>query len=252
MINHARTLLANLPGTATPFDGSALGDEIIDPGYNQLVLPDSINRVRRVLFGGSPDREMLNYRCYQLLRLINETELQTFVTSLDARITYTFDSSPFLDESLFEPVIAQLAGDGKQFVVTGSSLLPPDPRGKLKTVLHVTVGDGPGDVTVPAGTGLVGPISIPGTSSAILVQSPEVGDAWRITWRVRPQLDLGQLLPSLQEIGGEVLISLFNRAAGTEPFLTFRRLFERHYDLPHRLGAAVMALIHKSEEVRLS
>jgi hypothetical protein len=255
MINHARTLLMNIAPDPI-FDQDSLGDEIIAPTYTQLTLPSRIQRVRELLFGSAPDREMLNYRCFQFLRLIHSTDLQQYITDLDERITYSFDADPFLDRDVFTPVSVQVAGDTKQFVITGPPL-PPDERGSLKQILHVGVGSSvPSDVTVTPATGLV-TIPLPNTGglNSAMIQSPADGDLWRVTWRSRPTRDLGELLAALKTIGGETLIDLFNRtnAQGqTEPWITFRNLFEDHYDLPHQLGGALLALIYRSEEVRTS
>jgi hypothetical protein len=86
MINHARTLLLN-KSSANYMPGS-LGEEYIPPGYVAVALPTHINTARKILFGANPDQEFVNFRLYELLSLIHNTELAEFVYALDPRVTY--------------------------------------------------------------------------------------------------------------------------------------------------------------------
>jgi hypothetical protein len=85
MINHARTLLLNIPGTA--YMPGVLGEEYI-PAYTPVKLPAYLQSARKILFGSTPDKVFLNFRAYELLSLIHNTELAEFVYALDPRVTY--------------------------------------------------------------------------------------------------------------------------------------------------------------------
>jgi hypothetical protein len=85
MINHARTLLLNIPGTA--YMPGVLGEEYI-PAYTPVKLPAYLQSARKILFGSAPDKVFLNFRAYELLSLIHNTELAEFVYALDPRVTY--------------------------------------------------------------------------------------------------------------------------------------------------------------------
>jgi hypothetical protein len=85
MINHARTLLLNIPGSA--YMPGVLGEEYI-PSYTPVALPTYLQSARKILFGSKPDKVFLNFRAYELLSLIHSTELAEFVYALDPRVTY--------------------------------------------------------------------------------------------------------------------------------------------------------------------
>lgn len=85
MINHARTLLLNVDSRTYMRD--ALGEEYI-PTYTPIALPTYLAGARKILFGSAPDRVFLNFRAYELLSFIHQTELAEFVYALDPRVTY--------------------------------------------------------------------------------------------------------------------------------------------------------------------
>lgn len=261
MINHARTLLLNV---APPYDPNCLGDEIVDPGFRPVSLPDELLRLRRVLFGSTPDREMLNYRGSQLLQLLNcLPPLQAFVTRFDSRLTYDFarDTATYQDPSLFLPQVQALQGQADQVTVVGEPDAP-DASGRLRHdyLLSVEAGSlvdrqaGLAELLVVT-AGLSQPVRLPGLTREVLIQQPTNGQTWRVTVRDRPRVDLGQLLVLVEQLGGETLNRLFRTTqpvSRQEPWSTFRNLFYQHYDLPHRLGGIVLTLIYRTEEVRLA
>ena len=70
MFNHVRTLLANR--ASDTHDPSLLGEQPI-PSYRPITVPDSVQGIRRLLFGETPDAEMINYRLNQLLPIVHRT-----------------------------------------------------------------------------------------------------------------------------------------------------------------------------------
>jgi hypothetical protein len=85
MINHARTLLLNIPSTR--YQPGTLGEEYI-PQYYPVDLPSYLLLPQRILFGTNPDKVFLNFRAHELLSFIHQTELAEFVYALDPRVTY--------------------------------------------------------------------------------------------------------------------------------------------------------------------
>lgn len=88
MINHARTLLLNLPANpATVDDG--IGEQLIDPDYRPVELPAALQPVHRTLFPVSADRMLRNYQVTRCLMLLHAVpELSEHLRKYDSRITY--------------------------------------------------------------------------------------------------------------------------------------------------------------------
>ncbi len=85
MINHARTLLLNLPGR-TKITGPY--EEYIPADFISVKLPAAYSEIRNILFGKNAPRENRLIRTYELMTLLHGCELEEFVLSLDPRITY--------------------------------------------------------------------------------------------------------------------------------------------------------------------
>jgi hypothetical protein len=64
VLNHFRTLLVNVSA-----NGEDIAEEKIPSNFTPARLPTCVQAVRRVLFGSSPDRAMLNYRTELDVRL---------------------------------------------------------------------------------------------------------------------------------------------------------------------------------------
>jgi hypothetical protein len=86
MINHARTLLLNIPARRTQMQDP--GYEYIPDAFQPVRLNTALHLLRRALFGANPDNYFLNIRARELLGYIHETELAQYVYALDPRITY--------------------------------------------------------------------------------------------------------------------------------------------------------------------
>ena len=261
MINHARTLLLNVSG-GSGFLGT-LGEEIIPADYLSLNLSSALQSVRKVLFGATPDREMFNYRARQLMALLHATDLAEFVTDLDPRITYDLQDDPYFDNNTFVATADQVVGSGDQFSLLGTSVAP-DASGLLKKVWDVTVASSsnatvqlrsPLTSSTEAYTitsGLSDAVPLVGSDLSVMFGAG-VGNKWVVTSRVRPAADLGSIAATLETIGEPVLLGLFgvgSAQGATEPFKTFRNLWNHNNELPYKLGGLLLALIYQTEAIR--
>ena len=271
MINHARTLLMNEP--SLDYFPDTPGEELVPPLYQPVVLPGSLRNVRRLLFGTTPDRYMLNYRCRQLMGLIHSCELAEFVTDLDPRVTYDFTDEPYFDPLLFRATITSLvvpSGATTDVFLFGHQD-PPDRSGLMYQTWNIELIDSdtleirqPGDhasvsqeYTVSGG--LSSRQTIPGTNFVFQFRdsafTPSQGPQFRVESISRPQTSLGSLMASVGLLGDDTLAALFGTttpAGRQEPLLTFRRLYEGHYSVAHRLGAVTLALIYQTEALRVA
>ena len=262
MFNHARTLLLNATGTNNP--GPAyLGEELIPSGYAELPLNSSLQSVRSHIFGADPDRGMLNYRAYQLLSLIENTDLQSFVVGLDNRITYELGSRhDFALNQTWEPEIKQIGGTLDDIITVTGTPARPDYTGRLYYQLEVDI-LGPTTIqinrqTPPAKTenltlslssGLSEGFDLYYTGYRAYVNTINPGASWRVSGYLRPQVDLTEIVKSMESAGDPVLTELFGTKP-IEPWSTFRNLWYDSSDLVYRLGAIALALIYRTDEVR--
>ena len=105
MINHARTLLLNVPRSRMHY--SDYGYEYVPPEFRPAQLTNALYTLRQLLFGASPDNYFLNFRVNELLAYIHATELSEYVYRLDPRVTYW----PRTGKPYFEPA-------GKRVLIT--------------------------------------------------------------------------------------------------------------------------------------
>lgn len=255
MFNHARTLLVNLSGSSGYFPDYP-GDELIPVDYNQLALPTYLDVIRMRLFGANPDRAMLNYRAAQLLQMIAATELQSYITRLDPRITYKAPQDLIL-ETLFQPKIKRTQGTG-QLTLLGSPI-SPDASGQSLYQFQVEIAGG--DVTVQRLTfppttatepvvltgGLSQEIDLPYSGYRFRVDTANPA-RWSIRGFLRPTFSLSEIVQSLRSVGEPHLLQLFG-VANVEPYLTFRNCWDKHPEFAYQLGGLVLALIYRTEEL---
>lgn len=95
MINHVRTLLANVPASSGP---ALPGEEWIDPQFSPLDLrrDPAQQALQVVLFGQQPDRWMVNWRVHQLLVAISLSRLEGDLELLDPRLSLRLPSPDLL------------------------------------------------------------------------------------------------------------------------------------------------------------
>lgn len=116
MINHARTLLLNVPGDS--YSPGIIGEEYIPP-YKPITLSTNLQAARRILLGSSPERAFLNFRAFELLSLIHNTELAEFVYALDPRVTYWPQTTTEFYDAQKKINVTQISGTNTRLHVHG-------------------------------------------------------------------------------------------------------------------------------------
>lgn len=263
MINHARTLLMNVDGQVPGFIDLP-GEEFLPSEYNQLDLPTFLANIRIFIFGSDPDRLMLNYRVRQLLALLHATELVEFLTDLDSRITYDIGASDLLFEGVFRPTVRIIEGTDELFLI--DDLGAPDGLGrtahrwKIRTLTSSTVEvtrqtkpiqDSIQEYTITSGLSSL--IELVGSNLKARFQEG-IGNEWIVEGNARPDAELGSIVSSIKTSGVQNLLQLFNVGnvkGDTEPFKTFRNLWEDHKELAYQFGGLLLALIYQTEDVRI-
>ena len=258
MFNHVRTLLVNRDGA----DGTTvLGDELTPATFKAGKLDGGQQAVRRILFGTDPDQYMLNYRVRQLLSLIHASPLVEFVTALDPRITYRFDTADLFADSYFAPTVFPLSGQAQDLRVIGSAAAP-DISGQMRHSVRLEMLDGDtinvtqsyplrsttNDLGFDNGLSQKLKLGVSGYEFRV-AETAGSGDSWLVEVLNRPQYDLAQLVANLKGVGEPALLSLFGTAR-TEPLQTFKNLWFDNRELPLQLGGLVMALAYSTEARR--
>jgi hypothetical protein len=129
MINHARTLLANLSGVDRPPPGT-YGEEYIPPAYRPRPADQALGLVRRTLLGADPDGLYLNQRLRLLTLACHSTpSVDAYFRSLDPRLTYLPGEDPIAWGQTVQVVPEYpstltlfLAGDARADDLTGISV----------------------------------------------------------------------------------------------------------------------------------
>jgi len=78
------------------------------------------------------------------------------------------------------------------------------------------------------------------------------GETWRVSYKVRPQPDLGLITAELHTMMSPTLRDDLFGDPGTglsEPDLTYYNLFTQHYAMPYQLSGALLALIARTQEL---
>jgi len=262
MFNHARTLLLNVSGSNGP-GADYLGEELIPSEYAALSLNSSLKSVRQHIFGADPDRGMLNYRAYQLLSMIEKTDLQEFVVELDNRITYEFgNENSFVLQPTWEPKIEQISGTLDDIITVAGTPARPDYTGRLyyqfevsvlgTTTIQINRQTPPTkseNLTLSLSSGLSEGFDLYYTGYKAFVNTVNPGASWRVSGYLQPQVDVTDIISSMESAGDPVLTELFGTKS-IEPWATFKNLWYDSSDLVYRLGAIVLALIYRTDEAR--
>lgn len=256
MINHIRTLLLNVSGT-NRLSYDSPGEQYVPPSFTARTLSIPLQRVRRCLFGNSPDRTMLNYRLQQFLALLHGNELEEFVLSPDPRVTYLPFTHDLMDAVLHGAEVVQTAGTAKVFYVLGG-YTPVESSGRLLQKWQVTVTDG---TTVTVETydadgrtytttysytvtdGLSSVLSLPGSGLSYRFESG-TGSVWQVQVVSRPVVTMPQIVQNADSLlDASCYDALFSE---TEPYRTFKRLWETSDEPPYRLSGLVLALAYRT------
>ena len=90
MINHFRTVLLNLPGPKSPV--TDVPSDVYVPRYTPVVLQGKLPIVDHALFGDCLTDEDRERKVFQLLRLVNASDLKHRLVENDTRLTYNYDN----------------------------------------------------------------------------------------------------------------------------------------------------------------
>ncbi len=257
MINHARMLLLNRDGSKRPMP-TFFGEEYVPTMFRPVDLPSELLTARRALLGSNPDDAGINYMLWQYVRIMHSTEFEDYVYALDTRVTYLHAKT--LVDYPFGPV-ADNNGDALQFhgepalggsdgrlqetwkieqLAQGSYRLTNMHTGRVSTE-SVSVTDGVTDF-----------MPIPGHSSyqvRVFVGAVTTG-LWYITYTSKPQatLDPTARAGQLNNMSAAVRTALF---PARDPFKTFAALWDRESRFAYKMSGALLALVYRTEELRV-
>lgn len=96
MINHFRTLLANLPPLNTT--NIPVGEAFISSGFAPLTIPPKLADLYSTFIPVQSSRATVNRLVDGYMQQMHTPEMEKFVTALDPRITYDLSSEYFLRE----------------------------------------------------------------------------------------------------------------------------------------------------------
>lgn len=262
MINHARTLLLNMPGRDSSRENP--GEEYIPPDFAPVVLPSYLVSARRLLLGTAPDRYFLNFRAHELMRYLHETELADYVYRLDPRVTYWPETTtPLLDKDS-RISVAQALGPTDTKLFFNGRPGADNSRGRClydfvvsvvteggNTVVRAEqVGGHAAETVVAPGSNLSEFLPLGPTGVQVRVSKPTPGSRWTVTTLAKPAPAISTVLPALELIGEPTLLELFGVLTTTEPYATFRNLWTDNRNPVYRLGGFVLAMIYRTDEVR--
>jgi len=252
--NYVRTLLLNQTGHGT---ADTLAEEYVSPDYLPRTLPAGFAKIRSVLFGGTPDRQMLNFRLYQLMQVLHATELAEYVTYVDDRITYLpFDRGELL-ASAFGSVVTDAPGTTGTLTIIGDPV-PDEANGIIYRQWQVTVNAGNTvtiqEFTPTPGMAVQAYTVTDGLSSLIpLSGSPlyfnfsgTVVDSWTIASTAKPTTNMAEILATLQHVVSDTdEIALFGQTP-VEPYLTWWNCWNSHEQYAYKLGGLLLALAYRT------
>lgn len=249
MINHVRTLLLNKRAADSAFPG----EEYVIPNYVIRQEPAVVRKIKQIVFGGQPDRYMLNYRLYQVMVAIHGTELEEYVTYHDTRLTYLPFRSTSLYSSAYGTTATKLGTFDGELAIIGR-LLPEELAGWLKyqwqldvtgaNTIRVkrivpTIIDRTYDYTLTEDRSSIIPFT--GSSLSFTFSGP-VGAEWVVDALAKPQKNMGTVLANLDSGITELdELALFG-ISPSEPVLTFKNLWKQHDEYAYRLGALMLAV----------
>lgn len=258
MINHARTLLLNRPGAGRPGADFFL-EEYVPTDYIPVTLTGSLSSVRSVLFGANPDDAFMNYRLHQFMKVLHANEYVSYVTELDSRVTYLPGRS-VVDTSwsaTADPLNA--AGYASTLDLLGNFVMEQN-ECRMDSVCVISIPSSGVvfvdnkttkeklETTYTMSSGLSNEIVLRGVPNVSfkLNGSPTVGASWIVNVRKQADANLADLPAKLQQ-STVLWTTLFT---GSEPYKTFRALWENHAYLDYRLSGLLLALVYRTEAIR--
>jgi hypothetical protein len=258
--NQLRSVLLNENGTNNP--GPAfVGEEYVDSTFMAKTITDELLAVYRLFFSNA-DRAMKNYRLHELMSVIHSSELVTYATNLDTRITYWPATNNSIFTSIFNsPDINQLAGTAALYLYGVNGPVPGTER--IYNSYTVTVTDGSHVQVVwetdPNGlSSLISSYSISsGVSNVIALQGGPlsfnfqsgIGASWRVVWIAKPQRSLADVGVQLQnDFTSDLQLVLFG-ANPIEPYLTFKNIWLNHPSRLYKIVGVALALAYRINDL---
>ena len=262
MLNNIRTILLNTNGKRQA-SSSIAGDEYIPP-YTAVELPERLKVVDHILFGGKPDYEGRVYRITQYMKIMHGSGYEDHILTPDPRITYdphgvtgdpadgiaTFENSNYDRGGVaggndFTVLGTWDAGgaDGrvvttwKVAAVTSTSLLITNDQTK-EFVAYDSLG---GTKVLPGST----------LRLAVNTQPLTANKLWTVSYRSRPQPDIGNIVASLQAAPNAVKAEVFGTDTGVEPVRTYHHLFTKNPMLPQQLTGFLLAYARRLNLLRV-
>jgi len=254
--NYVRTLLLN---QASGY-ADTLAEEYVSPDFLPRELPAAFTKIRSVLFGGTPDRQMLNFRLYQLMQVLHATELVEYVTQDDARITYLpFDR----DELFYDAFVADVsATSGTTGTLNVLGTLAPDEAngiiyhkwrvlvnfGNTVTVTEIAPDSQQEVLTYALTNGLSNAISLVGSNLQFNF-SGNPDDSWYIEVVARPSQNMADILATLKDVVSSADEQVLFGQSPAEPYLTFKNLWQRHEQYAYQLGGLLLAMAFQTRNL---
>jgi hypothetical protein len=203
---------------------------------------------------------MLNYRSWQLLQLVEATELQSHILALDSRITYDLNINRLSLQNTFLPKVIRQGGTSAQTLTIAGTPIKPDASGKATFDYQINIVNPNIQIkrlTFPLidvqhlldlTDGLSPYFALPLSGYKFCVNTTDEAVSWRIQGYLRPQNSLSEIEKGLHSIGEPYLLQLFGTSSA-EPYATFRNCWEKHPEFAYRLGGIVLAMIYRTEEI---
>lgn len=261
MINHARTLLLNKSGAMRPPVDYFL-EEYIPEDFTPVVLTGGLVRAHDVLIGRNADKAFENYRAWSLMRILHSTELASYVTALDPRVTYLrerdvtrlYGTSALARNGAATGVAVYQVGtptatfSGQKihfrWVVTAT-----DPNS-----VQILDMEAPGEMTttVSGSSNLTNPVSLPNQPTMdirIGAYPLPTGASWEVSTLIAPTEDMSELVTKLESSGADVLADVLGSSTA-EPYATCKDIWDTSALTMHRLAAFTLAFIYRVEAVR--
>jgi len=255
MFNHLWTLFANQSYHGDETDTP--GGVAIDPNF-LAKTPDPASNVRRIIFGKTPDHDMVTYRCRQFLACVHASKLKHYITIKDKRIAYDLQDSTIADPTYSLPKITNLQGSNRLWLIGEPNT--PDDSGVIRHEFHANFS--PPNLTIEnlatpnptIETILVtfpnqasAPIPLATTGYSLVISEP-ITSQWRIELRLRPKMDVAQIVAIIDNTLGESFASLFPTQQPFRELLTVWRESDNTIDRAAALAIAIALLTEYRQE----
>lgn len=262
MINHARTLLLNVSGSQRASPETFVGEEYVPPSFVAVALTPTLQLLRAPLFGLSADRAMLNYRLAQYMTLLHATDLADYVTYFDPRVTYWPSTDTVATKVLLPPKVDKLDGTVKNLQLIGNTRHRTDHEQLLlqwkitvASVSNVSVEQlmpykAAQTIAYTTNGSMSQPVTLPGITEVSFVFETGVGSKWQVEIMRKPATSLSDILTTLDTVYVSAIEELFGQTE--EPYLSFKKIWANRYQsLSHRLGAVLLGIIYRTNDLLL-